>query len=66
MVIAEFVDNVPQRNKLIELGCEIFQGYLYSKPVSMDEMLKLVKSGKAKEIGKQVSEDVSDSKEKEQ
>ena len=52
MVIAEFVDNVPQRNKLIELGCDTFQGYLYSKPVSMDEMLKLVKSGRAKEIGR--------------
>lgn len=65
MVIAEFVDNVPQRDKLIELGCEIFQGYLYSKPVSMEEMLKLVKSGKAKTIGKQVSEEVDDRKEQE-
>ena len=55
-VIAEFVDNVPQRDKLIELGCDIFQGYLYSKPISMDEMIKLVKSGKAKEIGKKKSE----------
>ncbi len=40
-VIAEFVDNVPQRDKLAELGCDAFQGYLYSRPIGLNELLQL-------------------------
>ena len=44
MVIAEFVDNIPQRDKLAELGCDAFQGYLYSKPISLTDLLDLLKN----------------------
>jgi lactose/cellobiose-specific phosphotransferase system IIC component len=37
-VIAEYVDNVPQRDKLRLLGCDAFQGYLYSQPILPDDL----------------------------
>ena len=37
-VIAEYVDNIPQRDKLQSLGCDAFQGYLYSQPISADDL----------------------------
>jgi EAL domain-containing protein (putative c-di-GMP-specific phosphodiesterase class I) len=43
-VVAEHVENAAQRDKLEELGCDIFQGYLYSKPVSLEEILNTVKN----------------------
>ena len=42
-VIAEYVDNIPQRDKLIELGCDTFQGYLYSKPVPIEELIQQIR-----------------------
>ena len=33
-VVAEGVETEEQKQFLIEHGCEIFQGYLYSKPIS--------------------------------
>ncbi|MBR2214535.1 MAG: PTS sugar transporter subunit IIC/EAL domain-containing protein [Selenomonadaceae bacterium] len=42
--VAEYVDNVPQRNKLQELGCDIFQGYLYSKPLELNDLVKHFKA----------------------
>ncbi|MCW8988499.1 MAG: bifunctional diguanylate cyclase/phosphodiesterase, partial [Gammaproteobacteria bacterium] len=36
-VVAEGVETEEQKNFLIEHGCKVFQGYLYSKPVSKDE-----------------------------
>jgi EAL domain-containing protein (putative c-di-GMP-specific phosphodiesterase class I) len=35
-VIAEYVESEEQRNTLKELGCEIYQGYFYSKPLPPD------------------------------
>ena len=32
-VVAEFVETVEQRDVLAELGCDVFQGYLYSPPL---------------------------------
>ncbi|MGB0128118.1 MAG: EAL domain-containing protein [Rhodocyclaceae bacterium] len=32
-VVAEFVETAAQRDILLELGCDIFQGYLYSPPL---------------------------------
>lgn len=32
MIVAEFVETEAQRNRLAELGCNCFQGYLYSAP----------------------------------
>lgn len=40
-IVAEFVDNIPQRDKLNALGCEVFQGYLYSPPISRTELIAL-------------------------
>ncbi|MGE1062851.1 EAL domain-containing protein [Megasphaera paucivorans] len=42
-VVAEHVENAAQRDKLEALGCDIFQGYLYSKPVSLEDILGTVK-----------------------
>ena len=43
MIISEYVENANQRDKLEELGCDVFQGYLYSKPVPLDEFMKFTK-----------------------
>lgn len=42
-VIAEFVETEEQRDKLLELGCEWYQGYLYSKPIPLDEFIQFIK-----------------------
>jgi EAL domain-containing protein (putative c-di-GMP-specific phosphodiesterase class I) len=31
-VIAEGVETVPERDTLVEIGCDLFQGYLFAKP----------------------------------
>jgi EAL domain-containing protein (putative c-di-GMP-specific phosphodiesterase class I) len=33
-VVAEFVETAAQRGALVELGCDIFQGYFHSTPLS--------------------------------
>jgi diguanylate cyclase (GGDEF)-like protein/PAS domain S-box-containing protein len=35
-IIAEGVETIDQRNLLAGLGCEVYQGYLYSRPVPID------------------------------
>ena len=45
-VIAEGVETQAQRKFLLENGCEDIQGYLYSKPLSIDDMSKYLKRGK--------------------
>ncbi len=42
-VIAEYVETEEQRDKLKELGCFWYQGYLYSKPVALDEFIVWMK-----------------------
>lgn len=45
-VIAEGVETVEQRELLLESGCTKYQGYLYSRPIVIDEFEALVgKSG---------------------
>ena len=41
-VIAEGVETEAQRSFLAELGCSLFQGYLFSKPVPVAEFEKLL------------------------
>ena len=41
-VLAEYVEVPEQREKLLELGCNEFQGYLFSRPLPQDELAGLV------------------------
>lgn len=43
-VIAEYVETEEQKDKLLELGCHRYQGYLFSKPVSLEEFIAYLKS----------------------
>ncbi|WP_432470855.1 putative bifunctional diguanylate cyclase/phosphodiesterase [Amphritea sp. HPY] len=42
VVIAEGVETPEERDTLLELGCYVFQGYLYSKPVPATELYKML------------------------
>lgn len=39
-IIAEYVEDEKQRDELKRLGCDAFQGYLYSKPLEADALLE--------------------------
>lgn len=39
-IIAEYVENDEQKQKLKELRCDAFQGYLYSKPLRLEEFVQ--------------------------
>ena len=41
-VIAEFVETSQQRDKLLELGCNWYQGYLYEKPVALNSFMNFM------------------------
>lgn len=43
-VIAEYVETNQQKEKLLELGCKRYQGYLFSKPVSLEEFIVYLKA----------------------
>ncbi len=45
-VIAEYVETEKQKNLLEELGCGIYQGYLYYKDMPIDKLAGLLKDGK--------------------
>lgn len=38
-IIAEYVETDKQKEKLLELGCKRYQGYLFSKPVPLEEFI---------------------------
>jgi len=38
-VIAEGVETAEQRARLFELGCTLYQGYLYGKPAPIEELI---------------------------
>lgn len=38
-VIAEYVEDEVQKETLYDLGCEKYQGYLYSKPLPYEDLL---------------------------
>ena len=41
-MIAEFVETSQQRDKLLELGCNWYQGYLYEKPVALNSFMNFM------------------------
>jgi PAS domain S-box-containing protein len=49
-VVAEGVETVAQANMLKELGCEMAQGYLYSKPVPAETIEQLLRTNRATEV----------------
>lgn len=42
MTVAEWVQSEEQMKKLKQLGCDIFQGTYYSKPLPLDEFIKWI------------------------
>jgi diguanylate cyclase (GGDEF)-like protein len=44
-VVAEGVETLTQRRLLVELGCRLAQGFLFSKPLSATDSIKLVACG---------------------
>ena len=49
-IIAEGVETQEQRKFLLENGCELFQGYLFSRPIPLDQFNQLVKSNQVKTV----------------
>jgi len=41
-VVAEGIEKVAQRDELCSMGCGLGQGYLYSRPVPPEELLRLL------------------------
>lgn len=46
-VIAEFVESEEQKDELSKLGCRIYQGYFYSKPLNKDTFEDYMEQAKA-------------------
>ena len=42
-IIAEYVETNTQKEKLLELGCKRYQGYLFSKPVPLEAFISYLK-----------------------
>ena len=45
-VIIEGVETESQLNTLVEIGCEMFQGYYFSKPLCPEAFIALMKDQK--------------------
>lgn len=43
--VAEGVENKEQLEILQELGCEVIQGYYYSKPLTIEQLEQYIKKG---------------------
>lgn len=48
-VIAEYVETAAQRDMLDEMGCHVFQGYLYYKDLPIEQLVELVQKQKENE-----------------
>ncbi|MDD4731952.1 MAG: EAL domain-containing protein [Desulfovibrio sp.] len=46
-VVAEGVERPEHQRTLVELGCEYFQGYLYSRPVSVEEAEQFIRGSRS-------------------
>ena len=45
-IVAEGVETVDQLNYLLEQGCELIQGYLFSKPLPLEEINEVIEKSK--------------------
>ena len=45
-IVAEGVETADQAKIIIDLGCDHIQGFLYSKPTSVDNIINMIKIGK--------------------
>ena len=48
-IIAEGVETEEQADGLAEMGCDKFQGYLYSKAIDKDELVEFLKKNRSLE-----------------
>ena len=48
-VIAEVVETREQRDKLRELGCHIYQGYYYSRPLEINDFIQFLEADNCRE-----------------
>ncbi len=46
MVVAEGIEKSVQQDILMEMGCHLGQGYLYSKPLNYDDLVEFIKRDK--------------------
>jgi diguanylate cyclase (GGDEF)-like protein len=53
-VVAEGVETEEQRNLLRILECELMQGFLFSRPVSVDDATKLLRKSKSRQFSTSV------------
>ena len=47
-VLAEGVENKKHIDFLTEIGCEFFQGYFYSRPLPVTQLMEVIKENKIK------------------
>lgn len=50
-VVAEGVEDALQARILVERGCPVMQGYLFSKPLAEDEFIEVLRAGRPFDIG---------------
>ncbi len=43
-ILAEGVETLEQKEILTQLGCDRFQGYYFSKPLSKEDLLEFLKT----------------------
>jgi diguanylate cyclase (GGDEF)-like protein len=55
-IIAEGVETKEQADGLAAMGCDKFQGFLYSKPIEKDEFVDFIRKNKAESYGDQNNE----------
>ena len=44
-IVAEFVETKEQRDLLLTLGCELYQGYYYSRPLELSGLKEYIEEG---------------------
>jgi EAL domain-containing protein (putative c-di-GMP-specific phosphodiesterase class I)/GGDEF domain-containing protein len=45
LVVAEGIEETSERDVLVDLGCDFGQGYLYSRPVGLDQAQAMIQAG---------------------